>query len=129
MIQLKVLSGRQAGSVLAARRFPFRVGRGADSDLQLEEPGVWDQHFEIQFEQGNGFLAVPQGDALITVNGKPAQELRLRNGDRIEMGGAAVQFWLGETRQRGFRLREWTVWSIYALVTGLEIFLIIRMLQ
>jgi pSer/pThr/pTyr-binding forkhead associated (FHA) protein len=129
MVQLKILSGTQAGSMTVARRFPFRVGRGAESDLRLEEPGVWDRHLEIAFEPRNGFLAVPRGEALITVNGKPSGAVRLRNGDQIEMGGAVVQFWLGETQQRGFRLREWMVWSTYALVTALELLLIFRLLE
>jgi pSer/pThr/pTyr-binding forkhead associated (FHA) protein len=128
MVQFKILSGKLAGSVVAARRFPFQIGRAPESDLALEEPGVWPSHLEVQFEPRNGFIAVPHGEALITVNGERASQCRLRNGDRIEMGGAALEFWLGETGQRGLLLREWTAWGIIALVAGFQVWLLIRLL-
>jgi len=129
MIQLKILSGKQAGSTSVARRFPFRIGRAPESGLVLEEPGVWQQHLEIEFEPGNGFVANATGEALITVNGEPGQRVLLRNGDRIELGGGCVQFWLGETRQHGFRGRDALVWAGIALVTAAQIFLITRLLH
>jgi len=130
MVQFKVLSGKTAGSTSVARRFPFRVGRASGVDLMLEEPGVWDDHFHVEFEAGNGFVACPQGDALMTINGKAAREKRLLcNGDSIEIGGARLQFWLGETRQYGMRLREWLVWSGIAVVTLAQVALIYRLLR
>jgi len=127
MVQLKILSGKQAGHVTVARRFPFRVGRAGDTDLALEEPGVWERHLEIEFEPRDGFYAVPQGQALITVNGAPTQHTRLRNGDCIELGGTTLQFWLGETRQRGLRFHTWLVWVTIAVVTGSQLYLIVRL--
>ena len=130
MIQFKILSGKTAGSTSVARRFPFRVGRASGSDLVLAEPGVWDDHFHIEFEAGNGFIAHPQGDALMTVNGEPARAARLlRNGDSIEIGGARLQFWLDETRQSAMRLREWSVWFGIALVTFAQMALIYRLIR
>lgn len=130
MIQLKVLSGKQAGFTSVARRFPFIVGRLAGgADLSLDEPGVWDRHFQIDFRPGEGFVALPQGEALMTVNGHSTQGLRLANGDSIEIGGVRLQFWLGETRQHGFRLREWLVWSGIVLVTLSQIGLIYWLIQ
>lgn len=130
MIQFKVLSGKTAGSTSVARRFPFRVGRAGGTDLMLEEPGVWDDHFHVEFEAGNGFVACPQGDALMTINGEAAREKKLlRNGDAIEIGGARLQFWLGETRQSGMRLRESLVWLGLALVTLAQVALIYRLLR
>jgi pSer/pThr/pTyr-binding forkhead associated (FHA) protein len=129
MIQLKVLSGKQAGSTTVARRFPFQIGRTEGSDLVIPEPGVWDRHLVIQFEPGNGFTATPQGEALMTVNGEPTRGTRLCNGDSIEIGGVRLQFWLGDTRQAGFRLREWFVWTGIALVTLAQVALIYRLLR
>lgn len=130
MIQFKILSGKMAGSTSVARRFPFRVGRASGSDLVLQEPGVWDDHFHVEFEAGNGFVARPQGDALMTINGAAAREGKLlRNGDSIEIGGTRLQFWLGETRQSGMRFREWSVWAGIALVTITQIALIYRLLK
>ena len=125
MLQIKVLSGKMAGTSTVARRFPFHVGRSADSDLRMEEPGVWENHLEIQFEPENGFTATPLGDALITVNGQGVQRKRVCNGDRIELGGAVLQCWLGETTQRGLRLREWIAWATILLVTLLELVLLV----
>ena len=129
MIQLKVLSGKQAGSTTVARRFPFQVGRAPASGLVIQEPGVWDQHFLVRFERGNGFIASPQGEALMTVNGVAARDTRLNNGDCIELGGVRLQFWLGDTRQSGFRLREWCFWAGIALVTLTQVALIYRLLR
>jgi pSer/pThr/pTyr-binding forkhead associated (FHA) protein len=130
MIQFKILSGKQAGAITVARRFPFRVGRAADADLMLEEPGVWDAHCQIEFDRSAGFLACPQGDALLTVNGQSVQApTRLRNGDSLELGGARLQFWLGETRPSGFRLREWLVWGGIALVTLAQVAIVYRLLH
>jgi len=129
MIQLKILSGNQAGSTSVARRFPFRIGRAPESGLVLEEPGVWEQHFEIEFEPGSGFMATAIGEALITVNGEPGQRMLLHNGDRIDLGGACLQFWLSETRQHGFRTRDGLVWVGIALVTAAQIYLISQLLH
>jgi pSer/pThr/pTyr-binding forkhead associated (FHA) protein len=127
MIQLRLLSGQMAGTTSVARHFPFSIGRSEGSDLTVAEPGVWDRHIAIQFESGDGFYAEAQGDALMTVNGASGKRVRLSNGDRIELGGAVVQFWLGETRQRGLRLPEWLVWAGCCLVTAIQVFLLLKL--
>ena len=111
MVQIKILSGKQAGTVWAARRFPVRVGRAPDCELQLEEPGVWNRHFQINLNAGAGFVLETEPDALVTTNGQPAQRAVLRNGDLIEIGALKLQFWLGEARRRGLRIKEWLVWA------------------
>ena len=55
-------------------------------------------------------------NALLTVNHAPAQTVRLRNGDTIELGSARLQFWLAQGPQRGLRLREWIVWLLIAAI-------------
>ena len=50
MVQLKILSGKKAGTAWVARRFPVRIGRSAGADLQLEESGVWDEHLQLDFK-------------------------------------------------------------------------------
>jgi pSer/pThr/pTyr-binding forkhead associated (FHA) protein len=127
MIQLRILSGQMAGTTSVARHFPFIIGRAAGSDLAVVEPGVWYRHVAIQFEPGDGFYTEAQGDALVTVNGAAGKRRRLCNGDRIELGGTAIQFWLGETRQRGLHLPEWLVWAGCSLVTAAQVFLILKL--
>lgn len=117
MIQLRILSGKMAGSSFAARRFPVRIGRAPEAHLRLEDPGVWEQHLELRFQPRKGFLLKKAPEALATVNGQPAQDVFLRNGDLIELGGVKLQFWLAERRQRGLAARETMVWAGIAALT------------
>lgn len=124
MIQLKILSGKQAGAVVAARHFPFRIGRVPGSDLQMEEQGVWDKHLQIEFKPGEGFHMATQPDAATSVNGAPAQSARLRNGDLIELGPVKIRFWLGEVGQKSLARRELFIWILIALISLGQIALI-----
>lgn len=110
MIQLKILSGKQAGASRVAARFPVRIGRAATADLRLEEDGVWEQHLLVHFRPGQGYSLATQGEALATVNGEPVQEAVLHNGDVIRLGAAEFQFWLAEARQTGLGAREILAW-------------------
>jgi pSer/pThr/pTyr-binding forkhead associated (FHA) protein len=128
MIQLDVLSGTKAGSRTVVRRFPFRVGRAADNDLQLDDGGVWNRHLALEFQTGGFNLAV-EPDALVSINGAPFQNQILRNGDVITLGSAKLQFWLAAARQRGLRPREMFVWTLVAAVTAVQIALIYRLIR
>lgn len=129
MIQLQILSGKMAGHLWVARRFPVRIGRSPVNDLQLEEPGVWDEHLEVTFDRAEGFGLTAHAQALVTVNQQPVQQVRLRNGDTIEAGAVRLRFWLGETRQRGLGLREWMVWTLVIAVTLGEVLIVYWLLQ
>ncbi|HWX19183.1 MAG TPA: FHA domain-containing protein [Candidatus Binatia bacterium] len=111
MVQLKILSGKKAGAIWNARRFPVRIGRAPNADLQLEEDGIWERHLELDFRPAEGLVLSAQPGALASVNGESVQQTVLRNGDVIELGSLKLQFWLSETRQRGLRLREWLTWA------------------
>jgi hypothetical protein len=129
MVQFEVLSGKTAGSSWAARRFPVRIGRASNSDLQLEEPGVWDQHLLVDFFPQVGFALRPRPDALVRVNGEQVSDAILRNGDLIEFGSAKLQFWLAETRQSGLRLRDAFTWSMIIAVCLAQIGLLYWLLR
>ena len=129
MIQLKILSGKMAGITFVPRHFPVRLGRAAEADLQLAEPGVWDEHLQIILAGQEGFLVETHANALATVNGQPAQQTPLRNGDLIEIGALKIQFWLGEAPQRGLKIREAFVWAIIAAVTVTQLGLIYWLIQ
>jgi pSer/pThr/pTyr-binding forkhead associated (FHA) protein len=128
MIQFNVLSGKKAGNRTVVRRFPFRVGRAPDNDLQLDDDGVWNEHLTLGFESGGFNLAVAPG-ALIAVNGGPFQNQTLRNGDIITVGSAKLQFWIAAARQRGLRTREYFVWTLLLLVTLGQFVLIYWLIQ
>jgi hypothetical protein len=111
MVQFRILSGKKAGVLWIARRFPVRVGRAPGLDLQLEEEGVWDEHFRIELKGSKGFVLATTGEALTSVNGEPAREALLRNGDMVEAGAVKLQFWLAEARAGGLRTREVATWA------------------
>ena len=117
MFQLKVLSGKKAGTVWVARRFPVRIGRAAAADLQLEESGVWDQHLKLDLSPEEGIVMSAQPNALAPVNGQPAHRVVLRNGDAIDVGSLRMQFWLSEARQAGLSFREGLTWAGIAVVS------------
>ena len=117
MVQLSILSGKQAGSQWVARRFPVRIGRSAKADLRLDDPGVWDQHLLILLKPKEGYFLQAEKDALISVNGQPLESSLLRNGDSIEFGASRIQFWLAESHQRGLGSREWLTWVGVALIS------------
>ena len=129
MIQLKILSGKKAGAGWVARRFPVRIGRGGSADLQLEADGIWDEHLELQFQPGEGFVLQTHPNALTSVNGQPVERALLRNGDLIELGAAKLQFWLADTRQRGLKAREWLVWIGITLIALAQVTLIYWLLR
>jgi predicted component of type VI protein secretion system len=114
MVQLKILSGQKAGTAWEARHFPVRIGRSAESDLQLEEPGVWGDHFQIVLNPGAGYVLETFPNALMTANGQPVESAVLRNGDLLEIGSLKIQFWLSEAPQRALWFREAVVWTILA---------------
>jgi pSer/pThr/pTyr-binding forkhead associated (FHA) protein len=125
MVQLRVLSGKQAGLQCAARRFPFRIGRAPDNDLRLDDDGVWDRHASLAFDPAEGFVLRAESDALVSVNHQTVQSVRLRNGDRIQIGAATLQFWLAPLAQRSHRWREALVWALVlgvAIAQGIVIF-------
>ena len=117
MVQLKVLSGKKAGTAWVARRFPVRIGRSAKADLQSEESGVWDQHLQLDFDPAAGLVLTAQPDAMASVNGQSVQRAVLRNGDAIDIGSLRLQFWLSETRQMGLRYREGLTWAAIAAIS------------
>lgn len=124
MVQIKIFSGKKAGDVWSTRHFPVRLGRSAGSDIQLEDPGVWDEHCRITLDSGLAFILETTSDALVSVNSQPAQRALLRNGDIIELGSAKVQFWLSPAQQRTPGIYEVSVWALVAAVTFVQIALV-----
>jgi hypothetical protein len=129
MVQFRILSGKQAGASYVARRFPVRIGRAANCEIPVEEDGVWDQHFQVDFIPADGFVLTAQPNCFVAVNAEPVQERALRNGDVIEAGSLKLQFWLSETRQSGLRLRECLTWVGIGLVCLAQVGLIYWLLR
>lgn len=124
MILLRLLNGSAAGSECRARRFPLRVGRAARSDLPLSAEGVWENHFEVLFRAGKGYLLRANPQAPTWVEETAVSEVFLRNGDVITAGAARLQFWLAEVPQAGLAWREWLTWLGVAGISLLQVGLI-----
>lgn len=116
MLQLQIVSGKQAGFLWEARRFPIQVGRSPECDLQLEEEGVWPRHFRITADAANGFALTADSEAVVMLNQAPVASARLRNGDYITAGAVKLAFRLAPTRQSSLRLRESFVVGLIAAV-------------
>jgi pSer/pThr/pTyr-binding forkhead associated (FHA) protein len=129
MVQLKILTGKKAGTIWVSRRFPVRIGRSPGIDLQLEEDGVWDQHFQLDFRPPDGFLLTSHPDARTSINDKLVQRTFLRNGDTIEIGAAKIDFSLSESVQGGLRFREWATWAAIAVISLAQIAVIYVLLR
>jgi len=130
MIQLNVLSGKMAGNQTVVRRFPFRIGRTAQNDLQLDDDGIWDTHLTLELHQDNErFNVAVAPNALAAVNNQSVETAPLRNGDIISFGSVKIQFWLAAIQQRGLRLRELFVWTLMILVTLTQFVLVYWLLK
>ena len=109
MVQLQFLNGHRSGAVFRGAHFPIRAGRAAESDLPLDETGVWQRHFLIDW-RGEGLVLEAEADALLSVNDTPVQRSLLRNGDIITLGALKIRFSLSPVRQSSLALREWLTW-------------------
>jgi pSer/pThr/pTyr-binding forkhead associated (FHA) protein len=124
MVQLSILTGRQAGNQTIVRRFPFSIGRSSGNHLQLDDAGVWDKHLALDWVDAVHLVARAESGALLAVNQQPEVEVVLRNGDVLSFGSVKLQFWLAPTRQRGLKLREGMVWGLLLAVTAAQLALI-----
>jgi len=88
MVQLQILCGSRRGAGFCGARFPIRVGRAPDSDLCVEEPGVWPRHFHILWEP-EGLLVEAEAEALLELNGVAAQRAS-DTGKRAQPGALAA---------------------------------------
>ena len=119
MIQFSILSGKLAGTQWVARRLPFSVGRATPAALLLEEPGVWDRHFQITLRSADGVVLSASTEALTLVNGQRVEQAILKSGDLVEAGAVQMRFGLSPTRQRSLHFREALTWlALGALCLG-----------
>ena len=118
MVQLQLLNGKRSGTVFRSAHFPIRAGRGPESDLPLDEAGVWQRHFLIDW-RAEGLVLEAEAEALLSVNDTPVQRALLRNGDIITLGALKIRFSLSPVRQGSLVLRECLTWiALGALCLG-----------
>jgi hypothetical protein len=102
---------------------PFLVGRKG-SNLELEQPGVWDRHFIVDRSADGTFVAIPQPEAVLTRAGHVLTEATpLRNGDVLEAGSVRLQFRLQAARQRSLSALEIFTWVGLSVLVVVQIVL------
>ncbi|HTR69950.1 MAG TPA: DUF3662 and FHA domain-containing protein [Mycobacteriales bacterium] len=68
------------------------VGRAAESDLRLDDPGISRRHAELRWADGQLELIDLDSTNGLTVNGVPASRAELRDGDRIDIASTTLIF-------------------------------------
>ena len=69
-----------------------RIGRQADNDLVVTDPGVSRHHAEVTNERGTCTLRDLGSTNGTLVNGGKVAEHALRDGDRIQIGSSVLEF-------------------------------------
>jgi predicted component of type VI protein secretion system len=118
MVQLRIQSGNRTGDTFQSARFPIRVGRSQDSDLTMDEPGVWPRHFQIDWTS-EGLILEVEPEALLNINDAPTRRSVLRNGDILTLGAVKIRFNLSPVRPASLAVREGLTWmGLGALCLG-----------
>jgi len=124
MLEARILSGQQAGTVVPITRFPFSFGR-SEADCVFREPGVWDRHFLVTGGDGRRFgIQRAQADAQLQVDGATAIEASLRNGSMVTCGSVRIEFRIAPARQRSQRFFGALSWMTVIFVVLLEVLLV-----
>ncbi|MEX5636031.1 FhaA domain-containing protein [Parafrankia sp. FMc2] len=95
---LLITTRAPGGSGGAEREYPLDaeiivIGRSVECDIRLNDTGVSRRHGEIRRLPDGQFLYVDAGSTNGSlVNGRAATQVKLMNGDRIELGTAVVEF-------------------------------------
>jgi hypothetical protein len=91
----------EVGSTTYALRAPVtRLGRGTDSDLRIDDPGISRHHAEIR-RQGGDVLVVDTGSTNgIVIDDERVEQARLEDGTRMVLGNTTVIFHSGESGKR-----------------------------
>ncbi len=107
---------------------PIQIGRNPAADLCLEDPGVWDRHFQILWEP-RGLICQVEKSAMLRVNGEPSEQAVLRGGDVVSIGAVQLQFALAPVRQSNLLARECLIWAALALICLSQVVLVNQLLR
>ncbi len=129
MLQLKVLSGKMAGTEIVSRHFPLEGGRGKGNQLVLDEPGMFDRHFKIEL-RAEEFVLQTEPNTFVAISGQQnVREAVLKNADIIEAGPTKILFTLSPTTQKGLGFRETATWIAIGLLILFQVALICWLLK
>jgi pSer/pThr/pTyr-binding forkhead associated (FHA) protein len=73
-----------------------RIGRGADSDLRLDDPGVSRNHAEIRLQGGDVVIVDAGSTNGVLIDNERVERARLTDGSRVMLGNTHLVFHAGE---------------------------------
>jgi hypothetical protein len=83
----------------ALARPTTRIGRGAEADLRIDDPGISRRHAELR-RSGGDVTVVDLGSTNgVVVDGERVEQARLRDGSRVVMGSTTLVFHEGGSRR------------------------------
>ncbi|MCO4772048.1 MAG: FHA domain-containing protein [Deltaproteobacteria bacterium] len=85
-MKLIIFRGRRKIGTAPLTKAEMIVGRGADADVQLEDPTVSRQHARLTRKDDLVHIEDLGGAGGITINANPVIRARLLAGDRVEIG-------------------------------------------
>lgn len=89
---LRVVQGPGAGTVLIVRRGVYVVGRGDTCELVIPDPTTSRQHARVTRGPQGTELADLGSTNGTYVNGRRVVRCLLRHGDRVQVGGAVLEY-------------------------------------
>ena len=72
-----------------------RLGRGADTDLRIDDPGISRNHAELRRSGGDVTIADLGSTNGVVVDGTRVDEVRLRDGAQVRLGSTTLVFHAG----------------------------------
>jgi hypothetical protein len=89
---LRFVGGDWDGETVIIRRPTISVGRALDNDVVIDSAEVSRHHARIEFRDGRFNVSDLGSTNGTTVNGRPAQQTAVADGDRITFGTVDVDF-------------------------------------
>jgi hypothetical protein len=86
----------EVGSTTYALSRPVtRIGRGAEADLRIDDPGISREHAELRRSGGDVTIVDLGSTNGIVVNGRRVDQERLRDGAEVRLGSTTLTFHQG----------------------------------
>ncbi len=86
----------EVGSTTYALARPTtRIGRGTESDLRIDDPGISRIHAELRRSGGDVTVVDVGSTNGVVVDGEQVEQARLRDGSRVVMGSTTLVFHQG----------------------------------
>ena len=76
----------------ALARPTTRIGRGTESDLRIDDPGISRHHAELRRSGGDVTVVDTGSTNGMVVDGERVQQARLRDGARVRLGNTTLVF-------------------------------------